>query len=142
MSFGAIPMKFITELLKLTEQQQLSEMTQAFAGLEQQYAEILNVVEQHLLAEASDLRFADQAVSFEDIDEAMDRLQQMFIATRRGLGLVNQLTGESKSRHASRVMSNMNRIRNKINELIRLFGPTLGTVKSQARPGFLKPQAA
>lgn len=42
----------------------------------------------------------------------MEDLSGKFEAARRGLGLVNKLAaGESKSKHAKRVMGNLNRIR-------------------------------
>jgi len=51
-------------------------------------------------------------VTFEQIEKMMD-------AAKRGLGLVNKLkSGEQKKKHASAVLSNMNKIRGALRRLI------------------------
>lgn len=61
-----------------------------------------------------------EIASPEQFDQTIEEISRRFDAARRALGLVNQLAdGPTKKRHAARVMSNMNVIRNYMNLLMR-----------------------
>ena len=48
----------------------------------------------------------------DDLMDQLNEISQRFEAAKRGLGLVNKLSkGPSKTKHTSRIMGNMNRIR-------------------------------
>ena len=50
-----------------------------------------------------------------EIEEMTKRLE----AAKRGLSLANQLTGDDRRKHQSRVLGNLNRIRARLNRLIQ-----------------------
>jgi len=48
----------------------------------------------------------------EDMTDVLDRISKQFDAAKKGLGLANKLPkGESRKKHASRIMGNLNTIR-------------------------------
>lgn len=52
------------------------------------------------------------------LESELDKINQMFNAARKGLGLVNKLPyGDSKLKHTRRVMGNLNRIRGSLRRL-------------------------
>ena len=50
-----------------------------------------------------------------EIEEMTKKLE----AAKRGLGLANQLTGDDRKKHQSRVLGNLNRIRARLSRLIQ-----------------------
>lgn len=51
--------------------------------------------------------------------DLLDNTMKQFNAAKRGLGIANKLTGPDKRKHASKVLSNMNKIRAAIRDAER-----------------------
>lgn len=76
-----------------------------------------------MLAEASGSVqvLVEREASSEQLDILLADASAKFEASRRGLGLVNKLTGVTKSKHLSRVMSNMNRLRATLQRIMSML---------------------
>jgi hypothetical protein len=87
-----------------------AELNREFAELSERYADIKTQV--GFLKESAD------SVAF--LASMIEQISARFDAAKRGLGLVNKLTpGQSKRKHASRVMINLNTIRRELAQLTK-----------------------
>ena len=78
--------------------------------LADELAEHISVVEQYM----------DNPVLMEDDHSDLDVLLKQMDAAKRGMSIVSKLKpGEDRGKHASRVMTNMNKIRGRIKTLQR-----------------------
>ena len=78
--------------------------------------ETLIIQSQLLIEKQTDDIVTDQMLA------AFDKAMKQFAAAKRGMGLVNKLEpGPSRAKHASRVMSNMNRIRGTIAKIEKML---------------------
>lgn len=72
----------------------------------------------NLLESASMLVESNLSAVEGDMMAQMDELSKRFEAAKRGLGLVNKLSpGPTKSKHMSRIMGNLNRIRGMLRQV-------------------------
>lgn len=69
----------------------------------------LNEAETQEVVEREIVRILSEVVEIKD--QGIDELTRMLDAARRGLGLANRLTGPSKKKHMSMVLTNLNKIR-------------------------------
>ena len=92
----------------LTLEQELKELQDRFDNIKSQLNEDLSF---------PDYSAADPDMLAKMLEDTMKRMD----AARRGLGLANKLTGPTKKKHLSRIMSNMNRIRANIRKAEKII---------------------
>lgn len=98
-----------------------TELKQTFTELSEQYGSL--TAETKFLAE--DFALSDEAYAM------LNTIEQRLGAAKRGLGIVNKLSpGPSKTKHASRVMSNMNAIRGQLARVSKILQDSLAGERS------------
>lgn len=108
-------MEFLRELNNnYGQNQQIQNLQVDYEELKHQYYNILDQVS--ILSEKVDF----SKVSAMDVESQLDQLHRMFLAARKGLGLVNKMRpGPDRGKNASRVLTNLNQIRATLGKVMK-----------------------
>ncbi len=110
-------MEFLRELhLSMVTKEQNLQLD--FENLKHQYYNILDNMER-MLSESTDLGFSRKNTTLSDLENNVEKLGQMLVAAGRGLGVANKLKGAEGAKHRSVILSNLNRIRARLNTLAK-----------------------